>query len=311
MKQFRNLIFNYLPNEAHFKFFDRATKAISLAGPSVQSALALLIPELNSWFAKETACIGWYRKSELTAAIAGANRHLNNALAGFAAQVNGAHYNTTPAVATAGERLHIMLKSYGKVTRQPYLQKVGSVKAILLHLNGDLNADVQTAGLTVWTTEIQTSLDTFIHLMEKREARMLLKPEKESLAVRREIQDVWHRIITLVNAGAALGQSPDFAALIDTLNPEIDCLNGEFHHIRRNIADAEPAPVGQQAYTGQPCTPVPEVLYATSKETIRLTLGKDFNVTYKNNVNAGNAECTIHGKGKYKGHKTVTFIIAR
>ncbi|MDR1270461.1 MAG: hypothetical protein LBK82_13145, partial [Planctomycetaceae bacterium] len=105
--------------------------------------------------------------------------------------------------------------------------------------------------------------------------------------------------------------SPEFAELINKLNPEIEYLNKEFHRTKHNIAHAEPAPIKQQPYTGKPCTPVPEILYSTGKETLRLELGKDFNITYKNNINTGNAECTIHGKGKYKGHKTVTFIIAQ
>ncbi|MDR1102240.1 MAG: hypothetical protein LBL42_00635, partial [Tannerella sp.] len=149
------------------------------------------------------------------------------------------------------------------------------------------------------------------HLFKEREEHTLLKPEEGFPAVRRGIENVWHQIVTLVNAGAALKQSPEYEALINRLNPEIDYLNGEFHRVRHNIAAAEPAPIGQQAYTGLPCTPVPEVLYVTSKGIVRLELGKDFNITYKNNVNVGNAECTIHGKGGYRGHKTVTFIIAR
>ncbi|MDR1170629.1 MAG: hypothetical protein LBK97_07340 [Prevotellaceae bacterium] len=56
---------------------------------------------------------------------------------------------------------------------------------------------------------------------------------------------------------------------------------------------------------------MPEVFYVTPKGTLKLVPGKDFNITCKNNVNAGNAECTIHGKGGYRGHKTVTFISAR
>jgi uncharacterized linocin/CFP29 family protein len=57
---------------------------------------------------------------------------------------------------------------------------------------------------------------------------------------------------------------------------------------------------------------VPEVLFVTPKDgTLKLELGKDYNVSYKNNVNVGNATCIIHGKGAYKGRKMVTFIIAR
>jgi hypothetical protein len=303
-------MFSYLPGEAHYNFFDGATREVSTAGPTVQNTLGPLTGELNGWFVKEVKCIEWYRKSELTAAIADANVHLDHVLVGFSAQANGARYDATPSVAAAGERLHIMLKSYGRVIEQPYLQEVGSVKAILLHLNGDLYADMQAASLISWTQEIQTALDTFVHLMKEREEHTLLKPEEGFPVVRRGIENVWHRIVTLVNAGAALGQSPEYEALINRLNPEIDYLNGEFHRVRHNIAAAEPAPVEQQAYTGQPCTPVPEVLYVTSKGIIKLELGRDFNITYRNNVNVGNAEFTIHGKGGYRGHKTVTFIIA-
>jgi hypothetical protein len=47
------------------------------------------------------------------------------------------------------------------------------------------------------------------------------------------------------------------------------------------------------------------------KETKNLSLGKDFDVSYKNNTNVGTAEVIIHGKGAYKGQFTVTFNIAR
>ncbi|MDR1270839.1 MAG: DUF6261 family protein [Planctomycetaceae bacterium] len=311
MIKFTVLAFRTLPNEAHYRFFERATREINQAGYYVMSALGQLVPELNDWFVKETACIEWYRKSALTAEIADADHHLDNALVGFAAQVNGARYSSIIAEATAAEHLHIMLKSYGKVISKPYLQEVGAVEAILVHLTGDLALDVQTVKLTEWIPEIQSALITFISLMEQREAQTLNKPEQSFPEVRRGIEDVWHNIVILVDSGAALNTSPEFAMLIDKLNPEIEYLNKEFHRAKHNIAHAEPAPIKQQPYTGVPCTLVPEVLYPTEKETFRLELGKDFNITYKNNIHVGNAECTIHGKGKYKGHKTVTFIIAR
>ena len=118
---------------------------------------------------------------------------------------------------------------------------------------------------------------------------------------------------TVINANALAGSSASsFNAVIDRLNPEIDRLNAEFHRVRRDIAYAEPSPIPVQAYTGRPVTPLVEVLCATPNGgTAALVLGKDFNMTFRNNVDAGNAKCTIHGKGAYKGRKNVTFIIAR
>jgi hypothetical protein len=37
----------------------------------------------------------------------------------------------------------------------------------------------------------------------------------------------------------------------------------------------------------------------------------NYNLTFDHNTEAGNAECTIRGKGRYKGRKTVTFVIVR
>jgi hypothetical protein len=309
MIKFTVLLFRVLPNEAHYSFFERVTKEIAKAGPSVQSTLGPLVAELNDWFTKETACVEWYSKSNLTAAIAGADRRLDSVLAGFSAQLKGALYSALPAVSTAAERLHIMLKSYGRVARKPYLQEIGAVKAVLEHLNGDLLHDVQAAGMTEWTVEIQSSLNSFVLLMEQREEQTLRKPQQGFPEVRRGIEDVWRRIVKLIDAGATLNISPDYAALINALNPEIEYLNREFRYVRHSIADAEPSPIEQQQYTGQPCTPVPDVFCQTSKGMVKLILGKDFNITFKNNINVGNAECTIHGKGKFKGQKTVTFVI--
>jgi hypothetical protein len=311
MVKFRVLLFKFLPNSAHFNFFEKATVEVSAAGTSVQNALGPLAGELNDWFGKETACIEWVHKSALTDAIADASHRIDQTLSGLSAQVKGARYDSNPVVATAAEHLHIMLKHYGYVTRKTYIQKVGATKAIVMHLNGDLAPDAQSAGLSQWTTKVQTALNDFVSLFEQREVQALNKPEQGFFEVRRGIEDVWRQIVVQVDAGASLNTSPEFAALINRLNPEIEYLNGEFHRVRHDIAAAEPSPVERQPYTGEPCTPVPEVFFVTPKGTVKLVLGKDFNITYKNNVNAGNAECTIHGKGGYRGHKTVSFIIAR
>jgi hypothetical protein len=106
-----------------------------------------------------------------------------------------------------------------------------------------------------------------------------------------------------------LNLSQDFIDFINAINPEIEYLNNEFHRVKYDIATAEPAPIDPQPYTGKACTPVPEVIFRKDDKMIALVLGKDFSLTYKNNINVGNADCIIHGKGAYKGLRTVTFII--
>jgi hypothetical protein len=310
MVKFIALIFSFLPNEAHYRFFEQVIIALGKSGTAVRNALGTLIATINALFVEETACIEWYVKSAFTALIAAANQRLDHALTGMKALVNATRYNANPTVAAAAERLHIMLKSYGDVAKKPYLQEAGAVRAILVHLSGDCAADAQTVGLSVWITELTAAYTEFNTLIGQREAQTLQKPKKPFPVVRREIEDVWHQIVILVDAGAALNTSPDFATLINSLNPEIESLNREFHRVRHDIAHSQPAPIPEQYYTGQPITPIPaSVLFVTPEETVKLELGKDYNVSYRNNVEVGNADCTFHGKGSYKGHKTVTFVI--
>jgi hypothetical protein len=309
MIKFTALMFRSLPNEAHYSFFDRAVKEIDSAGAAVKTSLGPLVAELKEWFVKETACIAWYSKSSLTDRIAEARDRLNHAIVGLSAQVRSLRYSTNPDMASAADRLYIMLKSYGRVIRKPYMQEAGAVQAILAHLNGDLAGDVRTVGIAERVADTGNALTGFVALIEAREAQSLKKPGQSSREVRYGIEKVWHQTVTIVNSGAALNLSPDFESLINALNPEIEYLNSEFHSARYSIKTARLTPVAPQPYSGQACTPVPDVFFDTPKETVKLELGKDFNISYKNNINPGNAECTVRGKGKYKGSKMITFTV--
>jgi hypothetical protein len=311
MIKIKVLLFHYLPNEAHHRFFEKATRELAAAGSGVKSVVEPLDIELNKWFTMETADLAWMRKSELTAAIADADYRLDNALTGLSAQVESARHSPQPDVALAAEHLYLMFKKYGRVVSKPYPQEIEAVSAILAHLNGDHAADAQTVGVAVWIAELTSARADFVSLFEQREAQTLEKPASGFRETRREIENVWHQIVNKVNAGSELNFSNDFEKFINTLNPEIDYLNNAYHRVRFDIALCEPAPIKPQTYTGYPCTPTTEVLRVTKNGTIKLELGKDYNFTFKNNIEVGNAECTIHGKGAYRGHKTVTFIITR
>jgi hypothetical protein len=311
MIQLHNLIFSDLPNEAHYRFFGKATQRIAAAGEEVKEIIDKLIPELNKWYVIETENIEWQSRSDLTPVIAVADNKLNRKMTALSALLNEKHYSDLPSESEAADRLHKMIKGYGKIASKPYLQKIGAVKAILIHLKGDYHNDIVAVGAATNVTEIEAALNEFTAYVEERQQQSLQKPASSFSVTRHEIEKVWRAIVKKVNAGAELDFTDQFERFINTLNPEIDELNKEFHRVRHNIALSEPAPIARQQYTGYPCTPAVEVLIVTSNGTVKLELGKDYNVVYTNNVEVGNATCTIYGKGHYRGKKAVTFIIAR
>jgi hypothetical protein len=311
MKKIVIIWFRNLPNAAHFDFCRKVSRELAAAGYTVQSALTAQIPAFNVWLDKEDALMRWIRKSELTDKIADADHRVDYALSAISAQIRNALYSADPPVVDAAHGLQIMLRSYGNVARKPYNEEAGDVQAIIEQLSGVYATEAALVGLDARYAALQSAYGEFVALLEQRDADRVQKPDDTFSVVRRGIEDVYHDIVTIVDSGSALNLSPEYGAFIDTLNPEIERLNNQFHHARHDIADAQPAPIPQQPYTGKPVTPTPEVLYVTPKGTVELELGRDYNLTYRDNVNVGNARCTVHGKGAYRGSKTVTFIIAR
>jgi polyhydroxyalkanoate synthesis regulator phasin len=313
-KKFITILFRNLPNAAHFDFCSKVSRELEKAGHEVKMAMAALIIAFNIWLGKEDAQMTWVRKSELTEKIAEADRIVDHLLAAISLHIKNALYSSDQLMVDAARRLQIMLKKYGNVARKPYNEEAGDVQAIIEQIEGNYAADAALVGLGERFAALKSANTEFVTLLEQRDAYQLQKPDETFPVVRKGIEGVYHEIVVIADAGAALNLSPDYGAFIDSLNPEIERLNNQFNHARQDIAKAQPAPVPQQQYTGAPVTPTPDVFYSSQKGeetvTVTLELGRDYNISYKDNVNVGNAQCIIHGKGSYRGSKTVTFIIA-
>ena len=74
-----------------------------------------------------------------------------------------------------------------------------------------------------------------------------------------------------------------------------------------SISKAKVASIGAKRWTSKAITPKPTVKYGNKT----LKLGRDYTLSYKNNVKPGTATITITGKGSYTGSKRVTFTIKK
>ena len=296
---------------AHCRFLTRVSSEISVSSVII-AALGQWWTQFSTWLTDEKKVEDWVKKSALTEQSDNADKRMDRALTALRMQVHTLTYSLNTSIAEAANRVYIMLSEYKDVTREAYEKQVGDVQSILRQFAGTYASDASVLGISALISEVQSALTLFEQLLAQRDEKSLLKPDKTFKDIRKGIEPIYHQIETIINANAITSTSTVYTTLINHLNPEIERLNEEFHRVRHNIAACEPQPIPQQAYTGQPLTPTPKVLYVTPHDgTIRLELGKDYNLTFKNNVDVGNADCTIHGKGAYKGRKTVTFIIAR
>lgn len=80
------------------------------------------------------------------------------------------------------------------------------------------------------------------------------------------------------------------------------------------IRQASVAAIGDYTYCGEAIKPRVNLTFRRKAddgrmESVQLTEGIDYTLSYSNNINAGTAKILIMGKGKYTGSKTVTFRI--
>lgn len=313
MTKLKTLLFRSLPNAAHFNFCTEVSLELATSPSTVTSPLGQLIPQFNGFLNEEKSLMEWIKKDVLTKKIEDADYRLDHALTAIRAMARAQEYSLVQNIAEAAQRVYVMLMGYGDVSKRPYEEEEGDIRAILNQLNGAYVGDVSTLGLSPQVNELQAAFTAFEQLLTQRDDKSLKKPERTFREVRRDIEKVYHQVETIVNAGAIIGTATAaFITFINHLNPEIERLNGEFHRVRHDISDAQPEQIQPQTYTGRPLTPVPKVLYVTKSDgTIQLELGRDFDVSYYDNIEVGVARCMIHGKGAYKGSKTVTFVIQR
>jgi hypothetical protein len=323
MIKFAALQFGRLSNMAHFYFFKNVKDTIDASPAVVTDALGDLVPKLNTLFAEERALVDWVQKSSLTAKIKAADKVMDTALAALRTGVRSMTPFSVVSLADTATHVYIMLMSYGNVNTKNYEHQGGDVEAILEQISAggayydDVNALKKVSsivgGLIV---DLDNAFKNFRSLIAQRDAMSRHKPKRTFREVRHDMEKVYHEMVDIINANALIGASPEFAVFIDTVNPEIERLNAEFHRVRKDLSVSKHTviePVETQPYIeGIPATPVPVVHYREDdKPTVRLSMGKDFVVSYKNNDYVGMAEAIIHGKGDYKGSKSVTFMIAR
>jgi hypothetical protein len=304
------ILFRYMKNDMHYDFCCRFYEELVKAGTALKDAVGTAsITGFGALLALEGELMRWAYKSVLTEQISEADRRLALVLSAIIAYVRAAVYSGDAELSAAAERLRVMLREHGRVSKKAYNEQEGAVRAMLDSMHGVYAADVAAIGLEALAAKLQAAYDVFAALLKQRDADMEEKPKGNFVAVRRELDALYHVIAGAVNSGARLGLSPEFAAFIRILNPLIERLNRQLHRARADLKHAVIAPIADMPFTEKPVTPPLRVFFVTADGTEELELGRHYNVTYKNNIAVGNAEAAIHGKGDYKGAKTISFAI--
>jgi hypothetical protein len=317
MEKIKTIYYYYLPAEEHFNYMNQF-KGLIDDTPDVKTLVSKLYEAFVPALDLEGALINAMKKSDYTAQIAAADGRVDRCLTGMNATIAGAQHSPDPDIVIAAQSLYNRFQAFGSIRRKNYEAETTDVNLLLADLRSpEYTLKVNLVGLPPWVTELTAAEAEFEKLYTQRRDETSKKPQGRLLHARRDTDGHYHLMTEKLNAYAvSLPVVPDpMAVFMAKLNVVVDYFNERFHPVKKDISVGDHCvvePIDVQKYTGKAIIPIPKVLYREEgKPTVELVFAKDFSVTYKNNVNVGMAELTIHGKGAYKGQITVTFNIAR
>jgi hypothetical protein len=241
---------------------------------------------------------------------------------GFADNVKSNLHHFDPAKREAAKKVEIVLEHYGNIAHKSLDEETAAIEDLYRELlKPDNYPQVIALGLGPWMEELVQASRRLEQLMMERYDEAAQRPNVHMQNIRKEIDKVFRSILDLLEALIRVNGAGTNKAFIAELNVVMerykDILAQEAgrRHPVKDLAAADHCvieTIATQQYSSEAIIPIPKVYYREEgKPTVELVFAKDFTVTYKNNVNVGMAEITIHGIGNYKGQKTVTFNIAR
>jgi hypothetical protein len=305
MRQIKFIRFNYMRKEAHYQFLEMFNRLLD-SYPEIKEIVDVYYPDFNTLFSKEKILMNTQKSSDYTLQIVAADHRANQLLVGIRSAMIAAVHHFDPVIAKAAISLQNQLKPIANIARKPYEEEVSAIKILLVVFQGEAAREADVIGLTPWIRELKTAVTDFERLLQLRNAEQAAKPLGRLRNIRLEIDVVYRKMIDRINAFNTVDEKETYTEFIRQLNAQIEYFNG--HNDKQTVKDIKMAIVKSipaQKYTGKPITLTPKVSF----EGTELIFAKDFTLSYNNNITAGNAEITIHGKGAYKGNKTITFFI--
>jgi hypothetical protein len=253
------------------------------------------------------------RASLLTPQITEKDRACGALFAEIARTARTAAQSSTPATAEAGAVLVRLLHPFRGVCRRPIMTQIAELEDLAKLYAADPRATAAATALGLASRfEALFTENAALHtLYDARLVEMAeLKNGPSASALKGGVVAAYNRLC--VTLDATLAALPSEA--LQVLCNEVNDIRRKYILWRPTSLDdarTSTAPIDELPATGKPLTPIPRVFRRTAKGLVELVFAVDFDVTYHNNINPGEAHVIIHGKGKYTGTYTTSFHIKK
>jgi hypothetical protein len=297
-----------LRNEAHYQSLLLTKKSID-GDQLIASIVVQSYPQFNDLLDLEGTLVDMVRASEHTGELAGTDRRIDRDIVGLNSAIHSALHHFNPETVKAAGALEVRMKGFhGEIEKKSYEEESAAVKILVKDLKTTYEEQVALLGLDSWVTEIAAAQDEFERIFLLRNDELAARPREKLADVRKEINAVYRKMVTLIDAYTVLNGESSTEAFVSRLNGEIVYFNEHtHHHAKKDIGKAAVDTIPDQVYEDKPVVLLPRVF----DEGRELVFSQDFELSYKNNNAVGTADITVHGKGAFKGKKIVSFNIVQ
>jgi hypothetical protein len=311
--------FQSLHNDAHVAFNNMMDYLFVKHNPEALG-IAALYAVFKALLTEEVAALDIILRSRLTEVIDRLDLERDSYWRGLVTATRGYLRHFDPGMREAAHQLTVIFKHYGNIARRGIDAKTAVIEDLHTELMKPENLVYITAlGLGEWLGSMVQASRSLEEQMKMRYAEIGKRPDVHMRSLRtrvdRALRDIFDRVVSLVNVHGEADYSAFLAELNAVTERERDLLAqgaGRRHPVKDLGAGDHcmVEPVGTQQYTAKAVTPLPKAWWREEgKPAVELVFAKDFSVTYKNNVEVGTAEVTLHVKGDYRGRFDVTFNI--
>jgi hypothetical protein len=285
-----------------------------IAHPEAKIVVDADFVEFIDMLDKELSLLDAMRGSELTKQIADADQLVDRYVVGINRVVESTAYHFDPLIVEAGDSINKRLKSFGRIEIKPYEEGAAAVKALIHELRNEYAAKAELIGLTPWVDKLEAAEAEFDALFKIRNTQRAGTADGMNIkSINKQLIPVYRRMIMRLNAALVTNETAALVEFANELNKQIDYANEHGNHsaAKISIENIIVKTIEPQLETGSPITYMPELFIEDEDKQTKLVFSVDYTLTYKNNIKAGVAEIIVSGKGKFKGKKSVTFMIIR
>ncbi|MDR1405900.1 MAG: DUF6261 family protein [Prevotellaceae bacterium] len=313
--------YHNLRNEVHVEF-NSTLDALFIKFNPETLGIAVLYAVFKALLTEEVVALDVILRSKITEIIDRLDRERDSYWRGFEDHVKADLHHFNPDRRESAHQLMVILEHYGDIAHRSLDAETAAIEDLHTELlKPDNFVHVAALGLGEWLGNLVQTSRNLDEQMKMRYEEAGKRPDLHMRGIRKQLdrtdRDIFDRIESLVNVNGEADYK-DFLHELNAVMTRYKDLLAQEAGRRRHVKDLGEGdhtviePIDTQKYTERPITVIPKVHYREEgKPTLNLSLGKDFDVTFKNNTDVGMAEVTVHGKGDYKGEKTTTFMIAR